>query len=188
MRYSLWSNNRLVGHTTLDLACHQNAFRHGFLEPSAGAEPLLVDATGVAAICATRPSDWSRSDDYLARFTRAVERREALNFVLIDERGRTFNSDFIRVYDLRDQLLENAPYDDDEDDPPDWEDAGRDDDLDADIFAEMDDDWEEELDDEFESRSSSWEGEDERWDTMQYYLQVFLKRAEDERPDFALPP
>src|SRR3954462_481808 len=115
MRYSLWSHNRLVAHTELDIPCVQDHLRQGFLHPTPEGQRLLVDATGVSAICAKRPrkfSEWSNDDAYLAAFTRAVERREALDLMLRDESGATFECDFIRVYDLFDRSWENASDDD----------------------------------------------------------------------------
>ena len=137
MPYSLWSRDRLLGHTALDMPCAQDRFRQGFLEPTPLGRRLLVDATGVVAICGRRVDrTGAASDAYLAAFTRAVERREALNLVLCDDAGETFDCDFIRIYDLFDtspaRRDADARYGDGADDS---------DDIDSDLLTEIEEEW-----------------------------------------------
>ena len=175
MRYSLWSHGRLVGHTTLDLLCHQNRFIQGFLEPTAEAGQLLADATGVVAVCAkrhARAAEWPNDDEYFDAFTRACERREALDFVLRDEAGEAFDHDFIRIYDLFDQSWQSGREVDEPDDAE----------IDADLLSEMEEDLA--VIEESDRYGSAWAPpEDERWSTMQYYIQVFLERTDDDTDD-----
>ena len=188
MRYSLWSHDRLVGHTELDLPCHQDRFIQGFLEPVPEAQQLLVDATAVVAVCGKRRThgpDWRTNDAYLAAFTQAVERREALDFVLRDDSGQTFAHDFIRIYDLFDQSWEDDDDAGDGDDPePRWAEWVPSEEIDADLFTEMEEEWS--SSDDSVRYGSSWQPEDERWDTMQYYIQVFLERPDCELAELSV--
>ena len=181
MRYSLWSHNRLVAHTALDIPCVQDHLRQGFLDPTPEGQRLLVDATGVFAICARRPrnfSEWSKDDAYLAAFTRAVERREALDLVLRDEAGAIFECDFIRVYDLYDLSRQiDADDDSDEREAPWLDPLDEEDEIDSDLVTEMEEDWS--TTDDLDLYTPGWIPHDERWDTMQYHIQVFLKRPDD---------
>lgn len=186
MRYSLWSHDRLVGHTELDLPCHQDRFIQGFLEPTPEAQQLLVDATGVVAVCGrrrTHGADWASTDAYLAAFTRAVERREALNFVLRDASGQTFSHDFVRIYDLFDQSWQDDDDVDCEDPEARWAQSIASEELDADLLTEMEEDWS--ASDDSEVYESSWQPDDARWDTMQYYIQVFLEHPDSEAEDLS---
>ncbi len=187
MRYAVWSRGRLLGHTDLDLDTHQSRFIHGFIEPTPLGERVLPDATGVVAVCARRP-DGAREgglayENYLQEFRTAVDRREALDLVLRDANGGTFDCDFIRVYDLRAHAAaEPDPLDDDDLD----EDAEEDDDGDEGEMDDLEAELAEDLALREESRmyGSAWDPpEDERWQTMQYYVQVFLNVPDDE-PDF----
>jgi len=170
MRYSLWSHDCLVGYTDLDIPCVTDYLCQGFLEPTPQSGPALLDATGVARICAIRPEcpSGSRAEKaYLAEFMRACRRREALNFVLRDESGEEFEFDFIRIWDLRDDPCERRPRETQK---------VEDEEMDADLFAEF----EEELmlDEESRQYGSTWPPRDDRWDTMPYLIQVYLRRPE----------
>lgn len=181
MRYALWSHGRLLGHTNLDLDCHQDGFIHGFLDETLEGRQILPDATGVAAVCARRPRAAIGGEfdhAYLDEFERAVERREALDLELRDEAGAAFEHDFIRVSDLFDTAYDRG-RDENGDDQSDCDD--EDVELDADLLAEID-----ELRRSFgesERYGSAWPPPDPRWETTQYYLQVYLKR-----PDHAQRP
>ena len=171
MRYSLWSHDCLVGHTDLDISCVTDHLRQGFLEPTPQGGRALIDATGVARIVGTKAA---RSEEpetrtlYLAEFRRACDRREALNFVLRDESGEAFDFDFIRIVDLQ-----TDPDESRDDDEPEDVDC---DDLDADFFAEIEEVIA--LHEESEQYGSNWPPRDDRWDSMPYLIQVFLRRSE----------
>src|ERR1043165_5803721 len=104
MRYSLWSHGRLVGHTDLDIHTITPHLRQGFIEPAAGGETVLRDATGVVRFMdeerrRRRDGALARDDDYLDRFAAACDRREDLDLELRDEAGQVFECEFMRVYD-----------------------------------------------------------------------------------------
>ncbi len=169
MLYSLWSHNRLLGHTALDFPHFQDHLRHGFIEPTPLGEELLVDAVGVFRICGERWRPFASlemDEEYFEAFTRAVEAREAQQLELRDETGAVFECDFIRVYPTAHSWYDDGDASDALDDSPDrWsESVDEDDDSDVEAF--------------FESESDgTWEPEDVRWTTMPYFIQVFLKRA-----------
>jgi hypothetical protein len=103
-----------------------------------------------------------------------------LDLVLRDESGATFDFDFVRVYDLFDLSSENYgdDYNDyDEREAPWPHPLDEDDDIDSDLVTEMEEDWG--TTGELDLYTPGWIPEDERWDTMQYYIQVFLKRQDD---------
>ena len=107
MRYSLWSGDRLVGHTDLDIDTVTPTMRQGFIEPTPEGRPLLEDATGVWRAMADRKraeraregDETTEGDDMV---TASMNRRESLNLELRDEHGVVFECDFMRVYDLFD--------------------------------------------------------------------------------------
>ena len=171
MRYSLWSHDCLVGHTDLDVSSVTDHVRQGFVEPTPQGHAALIDATGVARIVGTkaaRAQDPETKTLYLAEFRRACDRREALNFVLRDESGDEFDFDFVRIIDLQ-----TDPYESLDDDEPEDVDC---DDLDADFLAEIEEVIA--LHEESEQYGSNWSPRDDRWDTMPYLIQVFLRRDE----------
>lgn len=187
MKYALWSHGRLLGHTELDLDTHQDRFIHGFIDPTPLGEQVLPDATGVADICARRPARVAGDDmdrDYLRAFQAAVDRREALDLTLEDENGDPFEHDFIRVYNLRGPMYSEPDPGDEEDDEIDTESFEEDEDF-AEFKAEIEEDLR--LRAESEMYGSSWApAPDERWDTMQYYVQVFLKVSDEELLGFEM--
>jgi len=169
MRYSLWSHQRLLGHTDLDIPCVTKHLMQGFIEPTPEGSGQLPKATGVPRAASaglvrnlTEPERRERA----AKFQAAVSARESLDLELHLEDGSVFPCDFIRVYDLRDDLLDDESLDDDEPLDPELQAA-----VDADVAA-----WEEDR----RSRSA-WPPpvEDPRWDTMQYLIQVYLHGACD---------
>jgi hypothetical protein len=174
LRYALWSHGRLLGHTQLDLDTHQDRFIHGFIEPTPVGEQVLPDATGVADMCGrtrSRREDGELDREYLKAFQAAVDGREALDLRLEDENGELFEHDFIRVYNLRGPMYSEDALEDEEDelDPELLEES---DDL-TEFKAEMEEDLR--LIAESHMYGSSWSPPpDERWDTMKYYVQVFL--------------
>jgi hypothetical protein len=179
MRYSLWSHNRLLGHTDLDIPCVTKHLMQGFIEPTPEGSRHLPRATGVpraaSAGLVKNLTDAERRGRQ-AEFHAAVSAREELDLELRLEDGTVFPCDFIRVYDLRDDWLSDESLDDDEPLDPELQAA-----VDADVAA-----WEEDR----RLRSASAPPvEDPRWDTMQYLIQVYLKGALEldellESPDF----
>ncbi len=198
MRYTLWSQGRLIGHTDLDIHTVSPSLRQGFIEPTDGADSVLRDATGVPrAIAATRRM---RREGVAARtrdelFAAAYNRREALDLQLRDENGAEFECDFMRVWDL--PALDCTDDMEDEADVADscatddqlTSDKPWSDDLESDI--ELIDEWIEDRENE-EVYHSAWPPPpppDDRWNTMRYLLQVFLKTSgEEEDPLFFSPP
>lgn len=196
MRYSLWSHERLVGHTELDIPTITSTMRQGFVEPSPEGKPLLEDATGVwramaqARRAIRQGADEAAQDDLV---TEAMNRREALDLELRDESGETFECEYIRIYDLFDRvddMEETAQEMEAEFEiylsslaPIDRVDAlAKRAAADAEIeefVAEMTEYWKER-----EMFGSGWPPEDPRWETMQYHLQVHLKGCFDEVSDF----
>jgi len=170
MRYSLWSRHRLLGHTDLDIPCVTKHLMQGFIDPTPEGGKLLPKATGVpraASAGLVRNLTAAERRGREAEFRAAVSAREELDLELRLEDGTMFPCDFIRVYDLRDNWLNDVSHDDDEP-------------LDPEIQAEIDADvaaWEE-----GRLSGSAWSPpipEDPRWDTMQYHVQVFLEGACD---------
>jgi hypothetical protein len=173
----------LLGHTDLDLDTHQSRFIHGFIEPTCLGERVLPDATGVVRVTAQRPSrreEGAFDDRYLQDFRAAVDRREALDFILRDRHGNPLDFDFIRVYDLRDRSYS-------EPDPVEAEDLESEPvDIEAVDGGGEPNDWEADLAEDLALRAessmygSSWAPpEDERWETMQYYIQVYLNVCDE---------
>jgi hypothetical protein len=177
MTYTLWGRDRLLGHTDLDLPHVQPHVRLGFVEPTEEGKRLLPDAAGVPATTAALHRARGMVDDrddahrtQVADFNSACDRREALNLELRDETGGAVPCWFIRIYDLQDE-------------------SSTDEDTEGDT-QEFDDAFDDELEDEFEGDTdfdgaptawleddcsdASWQPPDERWDTMQYHIQVYL--------------
>jgi hypothetical protein len=177
MRYSLWSHGRLLGHTDLDIPCVTPHFMQGFIDPSPEGSKILPRATGVpraASAGLVRNLSEAERRGREAEFRAACSAREELELELRVEDGTVFPCDFVRVYDLRDNWLDES-HDDDEP-------------LDPETEAEIDAavaEWEEER-----LSESAWSPpppEDPRWDTMQYLIQVFLEGVDDDllaSPDF----
>ena len=169
MRYSLWSRQRLLGHTDLDIPCVTKHLMQGFIDPTPEGSTLLPWATGVpraASAGLVRGLTEAERRGREAEFRAAVSAREELELELRLEDDTVFPCDFIRVYDLRENVLSDELLDDDE--PLDAETQAE---IDADVAA-----WEEER-----RWGSAWPPpmEDPRWDTMQYLIQVYLKGACD---------
>ena len=196
MTYTLWGRDRLLGHTDLDLPHVQPHVRMGFVEPTEEGKRLLPDATGVpastSALHRARRVSGDRKDEFrteIADFNAACDRREALTLELRDETGAVVPAWFIRIYDLQD-------------------DAWLDDELEADdleFTTEFEDELEEELeadadfdsgDDDVEAwfsemdflDGSSWQPPDERWDTMQYHIQLYLYDPRRDAGDALIEP
>ena len=169
MRYSLWSHNRLLGHTDLDIPCVTTHLMQGFIDPTPDGSKYLPRATGVpraASAGLARNLSEAERRGRQAEFLAACSAREELDLELRLEDGSVFPCDFIRVYDLRDDWLADESVDDD--DPLDPE-------IEAEIEAEVEA-WEEER-----RWGSAWPPPipaDPRWDTMQYHIQVFLKGSD----------
>ena len=132
MRYTLWSNDRLLGHTELDLPHVQDHVRMGFIAPTELGNRLLPDATCVPAAAnalarAARRAANQREASLteFADFWAACDRREALRLELRDETGGVFQCEWIRVNDI---------------DNHSWSDDDVDDDVDDDLYDEFDDD------------------------------------------------
>jgi hypothetical protein len=205
MRYSLWSGDRLLGHTDLDIHTVTSRMRQGFIDPTPDGIPLLRDATGVIRAMAeqqrarrARGGDKTTDDHDL--FDESVRRREALNLELRDEAGAVFECDFMRVYDLFD--MHSGAVEDMQDTEEEAEAEfeihlsslsaqervealARRAESDAEVeemFAEFQAEREEQ-----ELYGSGWPPpppEDPRWDTMQYHLQVFLSSSLDDDIEF----
>lgn len=189
MRYSIWSHGTIIGYTELDIECISPNLRMGFVEPTPGGRQALLDATGVHAVCATRPVSWREehteaSRKYLDEFTAACERREALNLELRDESGDIFPCAFMRIHDHFLQWPEPTEEDDPLNDP----------DLDPELRAQLEADaaefqeWLEELEEDRKADEWKWADEepDPRYDTMQYTIQVFLREYDkwEDAPEF----
>ena len=172
MSYTLWSRDRLLGHTDLDIPCVQDFIRQGFIEPTDLGNRLLPDATGVPRACAASEraaraagKRWPERD--LTEFRRACARREALDLELRDETGERFTYEFLRVYDLQDRSGDDFE-DDDEPLSPEVEAAI------AEEVAEISESFEEDV------YGSSWPPPDSRWETMRYHVMVHLRREDIE--------
>ncbi len=208
MRYSLWSRERLLGYTDLDIHTVSPMMRQGFIEPVPEGRSLLEDATGVWRAMAeqkrarrARGGDEATSDNDLVEAS--MMRREALDLELRDEEGGVFECDFMQIYDLFDAKtgVVDAMGDTEEESEAKFEihlsSLSREDrekalaqraDSDAEIeefVAELKAEWEE-----AELFGSGWPPpppEDLRWETMQYHLQVHLKRSFDDDLSFLEP-
>jgi hypothetical protein len=197
MRYTLWSNGRLVGHTDLDIHTVTSTMRQGFVEPAEEGRQLLADATSVWRAIAEVKRDCratsrarNAADDALV--LESMSRREGLNLELREANGALFPCDFIRITDLFD--MNNGLVDEMDDTEEEREAAfqihlsslsaeARDDALakraesDAEIEAAV----AEMLEDRDDEPDESWPPpppEDPRWDSMQYLLQAHLKAPE----------
>ena len=178
MRYSLWSHGTIIGYTDLDIECISENLRMGFVEPTDAGKQALLDATGVHAVCASRPprSRDGREDsdpEYLERFEAACARREALDLELRDEAGQLFPCAYMRIYDS----FLKWPEETDEYDPLD------DPDLDPELRAQMEADradieewFRQSLEDaEADAWKHGYEEPDPRYETVQYTVQVVLR-------------
>jgi len=189
MRYSIRSHGIIIGYTELDIECINENLRMGFVEPTKEGEQALLDATGVHAVCAKRPVSWRDRDrpsdpEYMAEFTAACDRREALNLELRDEQGDLFPCAYMRICD---HFLE-WPKMTDDDDPL------NDPDLDPELRAQMEADakelqeWIEEMDEDRKADAWKWDDAepDPRYEFMQYTIQVVLREYEsyEDMPEF----
>lgn len=200
MRYSLWSHDRLVGHTDLDIPTITASMRQGFVEPTPDGKPFLEDATGVwRAMAEVKRRQRARGGDVLPEdddlVMAAMERRESLDLQLRDEHGEVFGS-WIRVYDLFDG--KSGVLEDMGDTEEEMEAAfqihlsGLSPEEQAEVLAQRAADqaeieefvaeWIEERNEEerFRSRWPPPPPEDPRWETMQYHLQLHLNHLDDE--------
>ena len=202
MRYALWSRGRLVGHTELDVHTVNSTMRQGFVEPTDEGSSVLADATGVwrtmAEVKRGARARGGPADNDMDLFIAAVNRREALDFELRDEKGTLFECDYIRVTDLFD--LENGVVDemcDTEEEQeaefqirlsglsPDERDKALAERAASD--AEIEEFVNEMLEDRDERQQSGWPPlapDDPRFETMQYLLQVHLKAPAWEELEF----
>lgn len=198
MRYSLWSHDRLVGYTDLDIPTVTPTMRQGFVEPTDEGKSLLEDATGVWRAMATRKrlqrardGEELPEDDELVLV--AMERRECLDLELRDESGEVFG-EWIRIYDLFDSKagVTFEMGDTEEEQEADFQIrlsglspdeqtkalAER-----AAFQAEIEEFVEQVLEDQRDNEmfNSSWPPpvDDPRWDAMQYHLQVHLTSVFD---------
>jgi hypothetical protein len=176
MRYSLWSHDRLLGYTELDIPTITPTMRQGFVEPIPEGRRLLEDATGVwRAMAERKRRQRARGGEELAEdddiVTTAMGRRETLDLELRDDRGDVFESEYIRVYDLFDSRngTLDAMCDTEEEQEAAFEIE--------EFVAELRQDWKDQ-----EMYGSNWPPpiEDPRWETMQYHLQVHLKGCFDD--------
>jgi hypothetical protein len=199
MRYSLWSHDRLVGYTDLDIRTVTPTMRQGFVEPTPEGKALLEDATGVWRAMAERKRlqrarggvELKEDDDIVCA---AMERREALDLELRDESGEVFG-EWIRVYDLFDSKsgVTDDMMDTEEEmeaafqirlsqlTPEEQAEALAQRDADQAAIDEFVAQWMEDRNS-AEMFNSTWPApapEDPRWETMQYHLQVHLKSAFD---------
>src|SRR5262249_2993693 len=154
-------------HTELDIPCVQSHIMQGFIEPTELGRGLLADAAGVPAVCAelerARKKAGAAHDEEagLETFQRACDRREALHLELRDEDGTNVEIEWIQVNDIQSDPFAGIDDDDDEE-------------LDADLQAEIDAtiaEWKSRFEGE------EWKGEpepDPRWETMQYHCMVYL--------------
>jgi len=200
MRYSLWSHDRLVGYTDLDIPTVTVSMRQGFVDPTPEGKQLLEDATGVWRAMAERKrlrrarggEELPEDDDLV---NAAFDRREALDLQLRDEHGEAFG-EWIRVYDLRDGdggIVEEMEDTEEEEEaafqihlssltPEEQADAVAQRAADKAEIERFVAEWIEERD-AGEMFKSSWPPpapEDPRWETMQYHLQVHLNSIDDE--------
>jgi hypothetical protein len=204
MRYGLWSGDRLLGHTDLDVHTVTPTMRQGFIEPTEDGRVHLADATGVWRALAEVKRDARARGDASATDRSLVEvamrRREELELELRDEDGAVFDCEFIRISDLFD--LNNGVVDEmndtEEEEEARWQielsalsGEARDEALAqrAEMKAEIDAMVAEMLEEEDEEAAfceSAWPPpppEDPRWDTMQYLLQVHMKGPDAEEGD-----
>src|SRR5215510_14181549 len=120
MRYSLWSRQRLLGHTDLDIPCVTKHLMQGFIEPTPEGSRHLPKATGVpraASAGLVRNLTEAERHGREAEFRGAASAREELDLELRLEDGTVFSCDFIRVYDLRENVLSDELLDDEPLDP-----------------------------------------------------------------------
>jgi hypothetical protein len=202
MRYTLWSHGCLVGHTDLDIHTVTPTMRQGFIEPTPEGAAALRDATGVMRTMAedrqkAGTPGYSR-EAYLDLFQAACERREAVEFELRDEQGEVFECEYMRVYDLREMESQWGPASPEAEAAEERELQAHLESLSPEDRAELEAsmaadeamiaEWLDEMKEdqaEEEMYHSSWPpppAPDERWETMQYHLQVFLKGSLD-RPE-----
>jgi len=205
MRYSLWSRGRLVGYTDLDIHTVTTTMRQGFIEPVPEGKPLLEDATGVWRAMAAEKRARRDDEGHVAAddndpVMQSMNRCEALELELRDEEGYVFEFEFLRIYDLFDLKngVVDAMGDTEEEEQANFEiylsSLAPEDREKAlaqraaagleieELFAELSEEWEE-----MELFGSGWPplpAEDPRWETMQYHLQVHLKRSFDDDLSF----
>lgn len=184
MRYSLWGRGRLLGYTDLDLPHVQARVRLGFIEPTDDGLRLLPDATGVptAAHALARASKdilderYSTLTEY-ADFRSACDRREGLPLELRDEAGAIFDCEWIQIHDIQELSALSEAFDDSVDDEidPELEAAIE---ADAEVIEELHDDtgdYDYDYDDDY--GDEAWQPPDERWDSMRFYLMVYLRET-----------
>ena len=192
MGYTLWSRGRLIGSTDLDVHTVSERMRQGFIEPTEAGTQLL-DATGVFRAVAEdrvrRADGIPRDGSDLAKFEAACDRREALNLELRDEHGAVLECAYMRVHDLReldrDREVDSVCDAEDEKELPEYlaslspeeraefeAQRAADDGMIEEWLAELEEDRaDEEM---YRSTRPPPPPDDERWETMQYFLQVFL--------------
>src|SRR5262245_65106950 len=85
MRYSLWSHQRLLGHTDLDIPCVTKHLMQGFIDPTPIGSRHLPEATGVpraASAGLVRNLTDPERRERAAKFQAAVSARELLDLEL----------------------------------------------------------------------------------------------------------
>lgn len=184
MRYALYDGDRLLAYTELDIPCVQSHLRQGFLSPTDLGETVLTQATRVPATLAALRRARQRSatvDPQLHRdVDDAMARRDALKWVVRDERGCEFAFDFLRVYDLQDTSYDDAFDDDSYENSYDADDADLAEGIDAlDLDSSLDclnsEDWTESL---RWTDDATWLDIDERWETARFLIQIIVGTPE----------
>lgn len=170
MTYTLWSRNRLLGSTALDLEHVQPHVRLGFIDPTGEGLRLLPEATGVptaahALARAAKRAAYGRCEGLTeyADFRAACDRREALDLELRDQTGVVFPCEWIEVHDI-DALPfidEELGWEDDEPMCPEVEAAIE---HDADTIGSFSDGYDQ-----------TWEPPDDRWAMSRYHIMVYLR-------------
>jgi hypothetical protein len=181
MRYSLWGRGRLLGFTDLDLPHVQARVRLGFIEPTDDGLRLLPDATGVptAAHALARASKDILDDGYAALteyadFRSACDRREGLTLELRDEAGVAFDCEWSAIHDIQELASLNDSFDCsiyDEIDPEFEAAIEADSELIQELHRAIDDPG-------YDCGDDAWQPPDERWDSMRFYLMVYLRDTE----------
>jgi hypothetical protein len=170
MLYGLWSRDRLLGHTELDLPHVQDCVRRGFIDPTEDGLRLLPDATGVpvAAHALARAAKRAARGRHAglteyADFRAACDRRSALELELRDESGAVFSCEWIEIHDIDAALID----DDlawDEDEGPMSPELAASIEHDVEIIESFNDD----------DYDRAWEPPDERWELTRYHIMVYL--------------
>lgn len=193
MRYTLWSHERLVGHTDLDVHTITPTLRQGFVEPTTEGRELLADATSVwramAEVKRGRRARGGIGANDSSIFRDACRRRDGLHLEMRDTHGAVLACEFIRVTDLFDlESVVDEMSDTAEEEEAEFEISlarlsgeARDDALarraefEAEIEAAVAEMTAEQDEGMYGSVWPPVPPEDPRWDTMRYLIQVHLR-------------